>query len=64
MFTLIKNYLQQPGKEQQGRVKAEGNGENQKDNAINDRGNTISLIIGNDSNEVEEGRDSNDIQKV
>ena len=37
---------------------------NQEDNAINKRTNYIGLIISSDSNDVEEERDSNDIQEV
>lgn len=38
--------------------------EKDQDNEVNERRNVISLIIGRDSNEVEEEKESNDTQKV
>lgn len=38
--------------------------EKDQDNKVNERRNVISLIIGRDSNEVEEEKESNDTQKV
>lgn len=37
--------------------------EKDQDNEVNERRNVISLIIGRDSNEVEEEKESNDTQK-
>lgn len=36
----------------------------QEDNVVNKKRNGISLIIGSDSNDFEEGEDFNDIQEV
>lgn len=38
--------------------------EKNQDNEVNERRNVISLIIGRESNEVEEERESNDTQEV